>query len=114
MIDFDTIIAQIDAAYEENGVTSEAEDIFDDLCEKYPTHVQKIRKAIEDFYQISLPTEAQIRERWEAAYDIFQPLIIRKAVLQGQGKEVPKELDAHIQALSEEMQGYMIILGIER
>ena len=58
-------------------------------------------------------TQEEIRKKWQATYDIFQPLIIRKAVLQGQGKEVPSELEAHIQALCEEMDGYKKQLGIE-
>ena len=58
--------------------------------------------------------ESNIRKRWQDAYDIFQPLIIRKAVLKGQGKKVPEELETHIQDLKREMEGYMELLGIEQ
>ena len=57
--------------------------------------------------------KAQVFKYWQEAYAIFHPLIIRKAVLEGQGKEVPAELKVDIQVLCEEMDTYKRLLGIK-
>lgn len=53
-MDFDAIVENLDAEYAENGVTTDADGMFEELVEQYPENVAEIKAAIEDFYQIEI------------------------------------------------------------
>lgn len=63
--------------------------------------------------ELSNAAEAQIRKQWENTFETFRMLIIRKAVLKGQGEDIPLEMEAQIHALCVEMDEYKRLLGIE-